>query len=74
MLTVQLEAFAVGDSTPAEGTDDGSRPSKDLIFSGAANTTEEPLVVVNEFDTGEGAGNHVYVIWKVDAFLSKCLL
>ena len=70
---MQLEAFAVGDGAPADGADD-SRQSKDLIFSGAANNAEDPLVVVNEFDTGEGTGNHVFVIWKLDAFLSKCLV
>ncbi|GAM41414.1 hypothetical protein TCE0_042f14516 [Talaromyces pinophilus] len=46
-------------------------PAKDVVFAGNVNNKEDPLVVVNVFEGDEGSGNHVYVIWKVDAFLHR---
>src|SRR4051812_4961121 len=64
-LDVQLDGFAVntveGGETP---------PAKELVFSGLVKETEDPLVVVNGFEGDEGDGNHVYVMWKHEAFIS----
>lgn len=67
-LEVRLDAFAID---PAETVGENPTPTRDLIFSGAVNAEEEPLVVVNEFEGDTGKGNHVYVIWSVETFISK---
>ncbi|KKA16878.1 hypothetical protein T310_9492 [Rasamsonia emersonii CBS 393.64] len=67
-LDVRLDAFVINPSDP--GTE-GSTPTKDLIFSGTVNEKEDPLVVVNVFEGDEGSGNHVYVTWKIQAFLNR---
>lgn len=67
-MEIRLDAFAID---PAESVAENQTPARDLIFSGVVNKNEEPLVVVNAFE-GEGeSGNHVYVIWSIEAFLSK---
>lgn len=66
-LEVRLDAFAID---PAETVAENPTPTRDLIFSGVVDS-QEPLVVVNEFEGETGGGNHVYVIWSVKAFLSK---
>jgi hypothetical protein len=70
-LDIRLDAFVLN---PADPATENSAPAKDLVFSGAVNDQEDPLVVVNVFEGDEGSGNHVYVIWKVNAFLSELLL
>jgi hypothetical protein len=71
-LDVRLEAFAV---SPADASTESSSsgPTKDLIFSGTVNEKEDPLVIVNVYEEGEESCNHIYVTWKVDAFLSELL-
>jgi hypothetical protein len=66
-LEVRLDAFVLN---PADSNGEGITPAKDLIFSGVVSEKEDPLVVVNAFEGDEGEGNHVYVIWKIEAFLS----
>ncbi|KAK2784527.1 hypothetical protein FQN52_008948 [Onygenales sp. PD_12] len=70
-LTVQLEAFAVNGADAEEGDDEGAQQGRDLIFSGTVSDTEDPLVVVNEVEGDEDVVNHVFVIWKLDAFLNR---
>ncbi|KAF5860868.1 hypothetical protein ETB97_000959 [Aspergillus alliaceus] len=67
-LEVKLDVFAID---PAETVAENPTPTRDLIFSGVVDRDEEPLVVVNEFEGEAGSGNHVYVIWGIEAFLSK---
>jgi hypothetical protein len=67
-LDVRLDAYAVN---PADSGSEGSGPTKDLIFSGAVNDKEDPLVVVDVFEEDEESGNHVYVTWKVESYLSE---
>ena len=67
-LEVRLDAFAID---PAEAVAENPTPTRDLIFSGAADTQADPLVVVNEFEGETGGGNHVYVIWNIETFLSE---
>ncbi|KAK1150202.1 hypothetical protein N8T08_000104 [Aspergillus melleus] len=67
-LEVKLDAFAID---PAETVGENPTPTRDLIFSGVVSPEEEPLVVVNEFEGESGSGNHVYVIWSVEAFLKR---
>lgn len=67
-LEVRLDVFAID---PAESVAENPTPTREVIFSGAVNTEEEPLVVFNEFETDEGTGNHVYLIWNIETFLSE---
>lgn len=67
-LEIQLDAFAID---PAEAVAENPTPTRDLIFSGLVDTQADPLVVVNEFEGESGEGNHVYVIWNIETFLSK---
>lgn len=66
-LEVKLDVFAVD---PSESVADNSTPTREVIFSGIVNTDEEPLVIFNEFEGEEGTGNHVYLIWNIETFLS----
>jgi hypothetical protein len=45
-------------------------PAREVIFSGIVDTREEPLVIFNEFEGEDGTGNHVYLIWSMETFLS----
>jgi hypothetical protein len=67
-LEVKLDIFAID---PAEAVSENPAPTRDLVFSGVVSGQEEPLVVVNEFEGETGSGNHVYVIWSIETFLSK---
>jgi len=67
-LEVRLDVFVVD---PAESVTENPIPVRELIFSGLVNTDEEPLVVFNEFEGDEGTGNHVYLIWNIEAFVSE---
>ncbi|KAE8394323.1 TRAPP trafficking subunit Trs65-domain-containing protein [Aspergillus alliaceus] len=67
-LEVKLDVFAID---PAETVAENPTPTRDLIFSGVVDRDEEPLVVVNEFEGEAGSGNHVYVIWGIEAFLKR---
>lgn len=66
-LEVRLDVFAVD---PAESVAENPTPTREVIFSDTVDTTEEPLVVFNEFEGDEGTGNHVYLIWNIETFLS----
>jgi hypothetical protein len=69
-LDIRLDAYVIN---PADPGTEGSTPTKELVFSETVNEKEDPLVVVNIFEGDEGSGNHVYVTWKIRAFLSKFL-
>lgn len=66
-LEVKLDVYAID---PAENVAENPTPTREIIFSGLVNTEEEPLVVFNEFEGDEGTGNHVYLIWTIETFLS----
>ena len=73
-LEARLDVFAID---PAESAAENPTPTREVIFSGIVDTTKEPLVVFNEFEGDEGAGNHVYLIWNTETFLStldECML
>ncbi|KAJ5489305.1 hypothetical protein N7539_004195 [Penicillium diatomitis] len=67
-LEVRLDVFAVD---PAETVVDNPSQAREIIFSGSVDPREEPLVIFNEFDCEEGTGNHVYLIWNIEAFLKR---
>lgn len=69
-----MEAYAASGQNTADGDGENNGPTKDLIFSGAIKDTDDPLIVVNEFEDDEGDGSHIFVIWKVEAFLSEYIL
>ncbi|KAJ5370410.1 uncharacterized protein N7496_006502 [Penicillium cataractarum] len=66
-LEVRLDVFAVD---PAETVAENPTPAREVIFSGIVDTREEPLVIFNEFEGEDGTGNHVYLIWSMETFLS----
>lgn len=68
-LEVKLDVFAVD---PAESVAENPTPTRDLIFSTSVSGEDDPLVIFNEFESEEGSGNHVYLIWSVETFLSEC--
>lgn len=68
LLDIGLNALVFSPSTPGP---DEPAAAKDVVFAGTVNNKEDPLVVVNVFEGTEGSGNHVYVIWKVNAFLRE---
>lgn len=70
-LEVKLDVFAVD---PAESVAENPTPTREIIFSGLVNTDEEPLVVFNEFEGDDGTGNHVYLIWNIETFVSELRL
>jgi hypothetical protein len=67
-LEVRLDVFAVD---PAESVAENPTPTRDIIFSGTVRGEDDPLVVFNEFEGEEGSGNHVYLVWNIDATLSE---
>lgn len=68
-LEVRLDVYAID---PTESVAENPTPTREVIFSGVVDTQEEPLVVFNEFETEDGGtGNHVYLIWSIDSFLSE---
>lgn len=69
-LNVTVEAFAASSQNATEGDGENNGGGRDVIFSGAVKETEDPLIVVNESEDDEGDVSHVFVIWKVEAFLS----
>ncbi|KAJ6023148.1 hypothetical protein N7460_013543 [Penicillium canescens] len=67
-LEVRLDVFAVD---PAESVAENPTPTRDIIFSGTVRGEDDPLVVFNEFEGEEGSGNHVYLVWNIDATLKR---
>lgn len=67
-LDVRLEVFAV---EPAESVAENPTPTRDLVFSNTVSGKEDPLVIFNEFESEKGSGNHVYLIWNIETFLSE---
>ena len=78
-LSITLEAHALNQQQPPPSPPppSGDVPpptpiqTKDLIYSGTVNETEEPLIIVH--GTSEGADDdgqgHVFAIWKATVFL-----
>lgn len=67
-LVINVEAVAFS-SVPPSDQDPKAAPSKEIIFSGTINHTDEPTVV----NHGEGDSAHTYVIWKVDVFIGESI-
>lgn len=67
-LEVKLDVFAVD---PAESVGENLTPTREIIFSGIVSGDEDPIVVFNEFEGDEGAGNHIYLVWNIDTVLSE---
>ena len=74
-LSISIDAHAIS-SNPRSST--GSEPqqgssgnqSRDVIWSGAVNVTEEPVIVVQESED-DVEDRHVLILWKLKAFLSE---
>lgn len=68
-LVINLEAQVV--NSKLDGHD--SPPGREVIYSGAVQDSEDPLIVVHgaeETDTNSGHG-HILVVWKMPAFLVR---
>lgn len=70
LLDIGLNALVFTPSAPGP---EESAAAKDMVFAGSVDNKEAPLVV-SAFEGNEGSGNHVYVIWKIDAFLRELKL
>lgn len=74
-LGIVLEAHAVGSPQSSNGQDQSHQvsvpSSRDLIWSSAVDTAEEPVIIVQQKD-GHNARPCVYVIWKISAVLRGC--
>lgn len=79
-LTIRLDAFAIScsDAEIQEGlsTTDIATRARDLVFSKEVQETDDPLIIVHDSDAEDEVGSenrapYVFVLWKVDAFLSK---
>ncbi len=70
-ITVEAQAFG---SIPAHSTGQASHresspsQSRDVIWSATVDTSQEPIIVIQQDD--QVIGRHVFVVWKVRAFLS----
>jgi hypothetical protein len=65
-LVLNLEAFVFSTAPPPEG-EQKAGPTKELIFSSTIRDADQPIVVQH----GEGEEGHTFVIWKVNAFISR---
>jgi hypothetical protein len=65
-LVLNLEAFVFSTAPPPEG-EQKAGPTKELIFSSTIKDADKPIVVQH----GEGEEGHTFVIWKVEAFISR---
>jgi hypothetical protein len=65
-LVLNLEAFVFSTAPPPEG-EQKAGPTKELIFSSTIKDTEKPIIVQH----GEGEEGHTFVVWKVEAFISR---
>ena len=73
-LAIVVEAHAIGSSRPLETENVPQEQSlsqnRDMIWSAAIDTTEEPLIVIQQEDA-QTAKPHVFITWKITAFLSE---
>ncbi|MCJ1465380.1 hypothetical protein MMC07_003998 [Pseudocyphellaria aurata] len=70
-LDIVVEAHAVGSSRPSDvSQDQSSSQNRDIIWSAAVDTTEEPLIIIQEKDV-QTAKPSVFVTWKLTAFLNR---
>jgi hypothetical protein len=65
-LMLNLEAFAFSTGPPPDG-EPKAGPTKELIFSSTIKDTYQPTIVRH----GAGNESQTYVIWKVEAFISR---
>lgn len=73
-LTIGVEAHAFSSSNPLQGQeaskDQSPSQSRDIIWSTTVDTTEEPVIIVQQKDGGD-ENPQVYIVWKVLAYLSR---
>ena len=76
-LEISVEAQAFGyvptDSTGQNAPREPSpSQSKDIIWSDIVDTSQEPVIVVQQEDD-QVSERHVFVVWRVQAFLSESI-
>lgn len=73
-LAIVVEAHAIGSSRPLEThnvpQEQPLSENRDIIWSAAVDTAEEPLVLIQQKGV-QTAKLHVFVTWKLTAFLSE---
>ena len=72
-ITVEAQAFGYAPANPIG--QDGSRESsvsqsRDVIWSDSVDMSQEPIIVVQQED-GQVADHYVFVVWRLQAFLSE---
>ncbi|KAJ4296771.1 hypothetical protein N0V90_006819 [Kalmusia sp. IMI 367209] len=65
-LAINVEAIAFSTAPPPE-TEAKGPPPKEVIFSETIKGSVEPVIVRHE----EGEFAHIYVIWKLETFISR---
>ena len=58
----QLGKDVQRDSSPSQ--------NRDIIWTGTVDTTQEPMIIVQQ-ENDNATDRHVFVVWRVEAFLSK---
>ena len=72
-ITVEAQAFGYAPANPTgqDGPKDSSvSQSRDVIWSGSVDMSQEPIIVVQQEDD-QVADRHVFVVWRLQAFLSE---
>lgn len=71
-ITIEAQAFGhISANSTGQGPQREPSPSqsRDVIWSGAVDMSQEPIIVVQQEDD-QVRDRHVFVVWKVQAFLS----
>lgn len=75
-LAIVVEAHVIGSSRPLETHNVPQEQilsqNRDMIWSAAVDTAEEPLIIVQQKGV-QTPKTHVFVTWKLTAFLSERL-
>lgn len=72
-ITVEAQALGyVSAHSPGRGSQREPSPSqsRDVIWSNTVDTSQEPIIVIPQEDD-QVRDRHVFVVWRVQAFLSK---
>jgi hypothetical protein len=67
---VKLESFAINNEERNDGDAGDSEQTRDLLYSGPVQNTEDPFVIVHQVEDDDEIDNIVFVVWKSEAFLS----
>ncbi|KAI1913526.1 hypothetical protein LOZ61_002665 [Ophidiomyces ophidiicola] len=70
-IALQLDVYALTVAESKPEAENASASPKEVIFSSSIRDIDDPLVIVNAVGDDEGTRNHIYVIWKSEAYLNR---